>query len=318
MNEFDLWRKMFFFRQVEEEIARKYPEGQMRCPVHLSVGQEVVPAVLSALVRKDDFFISTHRGHLHYLAKGGRLSAMIAELYGKEAGCSGGKGGSMHLADKSVNFVGTSAIVGNSIPVGVGLALSSRVKKIAGRISFVFFGDAAVEEGVFYESVNFAAVRNLPVIFVCENNGFSVYAGLEDRQPKGRSIAELSTAIGVSGCKVKGSDLYEVYGTFDSVINDLRHGGPPRLIEVETCRWREHCGPNYDHELGYRSISEFNAQQDNDPLGKLEEKLMADAANSESIAAVKTGVMEAIELAFEYARKADFPDASELYRGVFK
>ena len=139
----NLFRHMYRIRAIEEAIARHYPEGKMRCPVHLSIGQESIPAIFSQIIRPTDFAVSTHRGHAHYLAKGGNLNAMIAEIYGKATGCAKGKGGSMHLIDLSVNFMGTSAIVGNSIPVGVGLALSAQLKK-TDQISCVFLGDGAI------------------------------------------------------------------------------------------------------------------------------------------------------------------------------
>ena len=164
----DLFRNMYRIRAVEEAIAHHYPEGKIRCPVHLSIGQESIPAVFAQSIASTDFAVSTHRGHAHYLAKGGNLNAMIAEIYGKSTGCAKGKGGSMHLIDLAVNFMGTSAIVGNSIPIGVGLALSAQLKR-TNQISCVFLGDGAVEEGVFYESVNFAAVRTCSsAILACQ------------------------------------------------------------------------------------------------------------------------------------------------------
>ena len=166
----------------------------MRCPTHLSVGQELVSAVFSLIAKKKDYAVSTHRGHAHYLAKGGSLKKMIAEIYGKETGTSRGKGGSMHLIDLNVNFMGTSAIVGNSIPVGVGLGLAIKLKNEK-KISFVFLGDGAIEEGVFYESLNFAIVKQIPVIFICENNLYSVYSSLKVRQPLKRKIYQIKIAL---------------------------------------------------------------------------------------------------------------------------
>ena len=160
MREEDLlkiYKRMLLIREVDEKIAEKYHEGQMRCPTHLSIGQECVPACLSLCSDKDDFAVSTHRGHAHYLGKGGDLRKMIAEIYGKSTGCSRGKGGSMHLIDLYVNFMGTSAIVGNSIPVGVGLGLSISLKKTQ-QISIIFLGDSAIEEGVLWNGNRRTAV----------------------------------------------------------------------------------------------------------------------------------------------------------------
>ena len=174
-----LLKTIMRIRAIEEKIASKYSENKMRCPTHLSIGQEAGPAAISECLSNNDFAVSTHRGHAHYLAKGGDLKSMISEIYGKVTGCSRGKGGSMHLIDKKVGFMGTSAIVGNSIPIGVGLALSCQLKKEK-NISVIYLGDGAIEEGVFYESLNFAILRNLRVLFVCENNLYSVYSPLSE------------------------------------------------------------------------------------------------------------------------------------------
>ena len=185
-----LYYQNYRIRSVETHIAENYSKGEMRCPTHLSIGQEAVSAALSQIMRKKDFAVSSHRAHAHYMAKGGSLKKMIAEIYGKVTGCSKGKGGSMHLIDIKSNFMGSTAIVGNTIPVGVGLALSSKIKK-EDKFSFIFFGEGAVEEGVFYESINFAAIKKLPVIFICENNFYSVYSPLNVRQPKKETYIRL-------------------------------------------------------------------------------------------------------------------------------
>ena len=182
-------------RLVEETIARRYGEWNMRCPTHLCTGQEAVAAAVGCALRKDDYAVSTHRAHGHYIGKGGDIRAMIAEIYGKATGCSKGKGGSMHLVDPAVNFMGSTAIVGGTIPVGVGLGLSIKLKK-SDQVSCVFFGDGSVEEGVFYEAVNFAALKKLPVLFICENNFYSVYSPLSVRQPAGRKIADMVRGMG--------------------------------------------------------------------------------------------------------------------------
>ena len=175
-----IFEKIFLIRNVEEAIANEYSKQEIRCPVHLSIGQEAVPAVMSLFLKVKDLVVSTHRGHAHYLGKGGNLKKMISEIYGKQTGCSKGKGGSMHLIDKKVGFYGTSAIVGNSIPVGVGLAYDYKLKKNK-NLSVIYFGDGAVEEGVFFESLNLAAVKQTPTLFICENNLYSVYSPMKVR-----------------------------------------------------------------------------------------------------------------------------------------
>lgn len=312
-----LYSQMYRIREVEEEIARRYSKAQMRCPVHLSIGQEAIPAVFSDCIRKTDFAISTHRGHAHYLAKGGNLNAMIAEIYGKATGCSKGKGGSMHLIDLNVNFMGTSAIVGNSIPVGVGLALSAQLKK-TDQISCIFLGDGAVEEGVFYESVNFAVVRNLPVLFICENNSYSVYSPLSVRQPKGRSIAKMVEAMGMKVATEEGTNLLSTHKVMSDAINAVRDGRGPYFLEFATYRWREHCGPNFDNDIGYRTKNEFTIWQKRDPLINLEKLLN----NSEpwvllALNEIRKCVEMEIQSSFEAAEEAPFPLTSEAYEDVY-
>ena len=289
----------------------------MRCPTHLSIGQEAVAAAVAECVQPADFAVSTHRGHAHYLAKGGDLKAMIAELYGKATGCSKGKGGSMHLVDLSVGFMGTSAIVGNSIPVGVGLALSARLKG-TDQISCIFLGDGTVEEGVFYESVNFAAVRKLPVLFICENNLYSVYSPLSVRQPGGRSIAAMVSAMGVNVAEGNGNNALECHQILGDAVEAVRSGQGPWFLEFSTYRWREHCGPNFDNDIGYRSQEEFEQWQSTDPIYQLAQSLKAhgpslEASFQATIAEIEVEVAEA----FDHAEKSPFPLAEEAYVGVY-
>lgn len=310
-------REMIRIRMVETEIATRYAEQEMRCPTHLSIGQEAVPAAFSQCVRPTDFAVSTHRGHAHYLGKGGALGPMIAELYGKAAGCSKGRGGSMHLIDLDVNFFGTSAIVGNSIPVGVGLALSAQLRG-SGQVSCVFLGDGAVEEGVFYESVNFAAVRSLPVLFLCENNSYSVYSPLSVRQPPGRSIASMVEAIGVDACSLDGNDALACHGAISAALTAIRDDGRPRFLEFTTYRWREHCGPNVDDELGYRPAEEVATWMARDPIRLLIAEMAGrDPAIRDRISGWENEIAAEVASAFDFAVGAPFPDQETAYEGVY-
>jgi TPP-dependent pyruvate/acetoin dehydrogenase alpha subunit len=316
-NSLALFKHMYRIRTVEEEIARRYPQGKMRCPVHLSIGQESIPAIFAKTIHSRDFAVSTHRGHAHYLAKGGDLNAMIAEIYGKATGCAKGKGGSMHLIDLSVNFMGTSAIVGNSIPVGVGLALSAQIKG-TDQISCIFLGDGAIEEGVFYESVNFAAVRKLPVLFICENNLYSVYSPLSVRQPQGRSIAKMVEAMGIQVGVGHGSDILTSQQLMRQAVNKVRAGSGPCFLEFSTYRWREHCGHSFDNDIGYRTQEEFLEWQAKDPLLLLESNLSQTAPNlSQQVDAIKELINLEIQAAFEFAETSPFPLQSEAYQGVY-
>ena len=312
-----LLREMHYVRLVEEEIAARYPGEQMRCPVHLSIGQEGVPAGFALAVLDTDYAVSTHRGHAHYLAKGGDLGAMIAEIYGKSTGCSKGKGGSMHLIDLAVRFMGSTAIVGNSIPIGVGLGLSSQLR-VKDDVSCIFLGDGAVEEGVFFESLNFAAVKKLPVLFICENNLYSVYSPFRVRQPESRSIARMVEAFGVKSVQADGNDAELVYKSLTNAFREIRGGGGPVFIEFLTYRWREHCGPSFDDDLGYRSDEEVAYWKQRDPIKLLTDKLSRDVpdfdlVSNDLISQLKAKIMRA----FQFAEDSPFPDPSEAFNGVF-
>ena len=300
-------------RMVEERIAKEYPNNEIRCPTHLSIGQEGVPAVLSTLIKKSDFFVSTHRGHAHYLSKGGDLNKMIAELYGKKTGCSGGKGGSMHLIDKDNGFMGTSAIVGNSIPLGVGLGLSIKLKR-NNNISCIFIGDGAIEEGVFYESLNFAVLKSLPVLFICENNLYSVYSPLEVRQPKNRQIFSLAKAIGAKVSHGDGNDVFQSRKILKNIISEVRTGKSSTwFVEFDTYRWREHCGYQYDNHIGYRDEKEFLSWKERDPI-ELFKKNTSKIVDFNSID--RTIEIE-IEEAFNKAKKDPFPEPEEAFENIY-
>ena len=312
----EFWRRMKRIRMVEEAIAEAYPVGEMRCPTHLCIGQEAAGAAAGMALRPDDFAVSSHRAHGHYLGKGGDLFRMLAEIHGKADGCSKGKGGSMHLVDTSVGFMGSTAIVANTIPVGVGLGLSIQLKE-TDQISCVFLGDGAVEEGVFYESVNFAAVRKLPVLFICENNLYSVYSPLGVRQPKKRSIQGMVESIGVDG-KTLTDGASDILSGVTAAVGRVRASGEPFFIEIPTYRWREHCGPNMDDDLGYRPEEEVRNRKERDPLACFENELLTagqltDASISSEEAAIELEITEA----FKAVAGAAFPDPEEMFSGVY-
>jgi len=304
-------------RMVEEAIAEHYPEGKIRCPTHLSIGQEAAAVGICSALECSDLAVSTHRAHAHYLAKGGDLNALILELHGKAGGCSRGRGGSMHLVDTKVGFMGSTAIVGNSIPIGVGLALSLQLKHFHA-LSVVFLGDGAVEEGVFYESVNFAAVRRLPVLFVCENNLYSVYSPLHVRQPRGRQIHRMVEAIGVPSALIDGNDVDAIYDCVKSKVTAIRKSEGPFFVELPTYRWREHCGPNYDNDIGYRTEAEFLMWKARDPVRCYERKLIeAGILNERELEEMASAIRQEIDKAFACAEQAPFPEPDEAFQGLF-
>ena len=310
---FELLKIMSRIRKVESKIKTEYSKQEMRCPVHLSIGQEAVPAALSLLMNKKDFSVSTHRGHAHYLAKGGCLKAMISELYGKSSGCSKGKGGSMHLIDKSVGFMGTSAIVGNSIPTGTGLALAAKLNG-NNQVSFIHLGDGAIEEGVFYESLNFACVKNIPAVYICENNFYSVYSPLSVRQPNKRKIYKLAESIGAKSYFEDGNNAIKSYKCLKKAIKECRENNRPIFIEFQTYRTLEHCGPNLDNELGYRDEKEIKKWRKKDPIEFMKKKL-----SSRDIIKFQKYNKELdseIEKSFVFAKEAKAPNEKELYTEI--
>jgi pyruvate dehydrogenase E1 component alpha subunit len=309
-----LYRAMLRIRMVEEEIARRYPEQQMRCPVHLSIGQEAPAAAFGLALAASDQALSTHRSHAHYLGKGGNLAAMIAELYGKATGCCGGRGGSMHLSDPQAGFLASTAIVGNSIPVGVGVALAQQLQG-QHALTCIFLGDAATEEGAFYEAANFAALRQLPVLFVCENNLYSVYSPLKKRQPASRDLCTLASALGLAAERLDGNDAVAVLAAAQDAVAAIRAGGGPRFIECMTYRWREHCGPDFDDALGYRPPGELAAWQARDPLARLATALALTEADRQ---AMTEEICAEIAQAFAAALAAPYPDESTVFDGIYR
>ncbi len=304
-------------RRVEEGIAERYPQGKMRCPTHLSIGQEAAAVAVGVSLAHEDLAISTHRAHAHYLAKGGNLNAMVAEIYGKVTGCSRGRGGSMHLTDKQAGFVGSTAIVGNSLPIGVGLALALQLKK-SKSVSVVFLGDGCTEEGAFYESVNFAIVRNLPVLFVCENNLYSVYSPLRVRQPATRKIYEMVAGLGMSSAIEDGNDIEASFKAVQSALGHIRSGGGPFFIELTTYRWREHCGPNFDNHIGYRSEDEFESWKKRDPLARYADTLLSrNWISSGELRELREKVDAEVVAAFDFAEVSDFPSPEEAFSDLY-
>lgn len=318
----DLLRRLLYqmtrIRMVEQQIASEYAKQEMRCPTHLSIGQEANAAVVGAILTHEDLAVSTHRAHAHYLAKGGDLNAMIAELFGRSTGCCEGRGGSMHLVDREAGFVGSTAILGGSIPVGAGLGLSLQLAG-SNRLACVFLGDGATEEGVFWETVNFAVVRSLPVLFICENNLYSVYSPLFIRQPAEGHIFERVAAMGMKSRHYEGSDVLELYDHVSQIVADIRQGKGPRFIEIATYRWLEHCGPNSDNHLGYRSEDEFETWKAGDPLNRLEARLLeAGALGETEWQSSVSGIQEEIAKAFDFARQSTFPSHDDGRGSVYR
>lgn len=301
-----LFRDMLRIRRIEEAIADRYAEQEMRCPVHLSIGQEAIAVGICAALRPDDQIVSTHRCHAHYLAKGGDLNAMLAEIYGKDSGCCGGRGGSMHLFDPTVGVLASLPIVGSSIAIATGAALAFQ-QEGSDRVAVGFMGDAAIEEGVFHESLNFAALKSLPILYVIENNLYACYTHLNQRQPA-RPLGDLALAHGLKPLYVNGNDVIAAQAAAEACVVKARQGRGPSVLVLDTYRWREHCGPNYDNDAGYRTEAEFQDWKAHCPVEGLRRTLSGDGILTASMEAeMARSIDNEIEAAFKAAKEAAFP-----------
>jgi pyruvate dehydrogenase E1 component alpha subunit len=312
-----LFRSMLRIRRVQERIESEYMQDEMKTPVHLYIGQEAIATAVCAHLRDDDAVNSNHRSHGHYLAKGGDLSAMMAELFCKSTGCSKGYGGSMHLVDVSHGNMGTSAIVGGGIPIGTGQALAFKMQGLD-RVSVVFFGDGAADEGTLYESVNFAMLKRLPVIYMLENNGWAVCSPTSTRQKwdnvfhKGADPELLFTA------KVDGNDPDAVYAAVETAVARARAGKGPSFIEAVTYRILGHAGCWKQDPNGYRDAEEIKAWQERCPVCGYRDRLKAQGLVSEtSLAAMEADIAAESDAAFDFARRSPLPTAEDLHNNLF-
>ena len=305
---------MVKIRKVEENIANLYGDQEMRCPIHLSIGQEAVAAGVCENLNKKDKIISTHRSHAHYLAKGGDLKKMLAEIYGKNTGCVKGLGGSMHLQDYEKGIISSVPIVGSTIPIGVGVSFATNLKNHNKKnITVIFFGEGATEEGVFHESINFASVHNLPILFICENNLYSVYTSMEPRQSNKRDIVKIGNSNGIKSKRCDGNNVLKVYSLVKRSINYIKKNSKPILLEFNTYRWLEHCGPNWDDELGYRKKNELKKWIKKCPIKNFEKKYM----NKTQINYFNKLIQIEINKAFTFAKNSKFPDVKILNKYIY-
>jgi TPP-dependent pyruvate/acetoin dehydrogenase alpha subunit len=312
-TDLQLFERMLRIRRIEENIASVYSEQEMRCPVHLCIGQEAVAVGVCAHLTIEDWAFGGHRAHGHYLAKGGDLRAMLAEMYGKSDGCCGGRGGSMHLIDLKVGFLGATPIVGSTIPIAVGAAFASMLRHEP-RVVAVFFGEGAAEEGVFHEALNYATLKNLPVLFVCENNQYSVYSPLSVRQSASRTVCDIARGHGLSATRADGNDLRIVTEVAATAIDKIRMGGGPALLEFDTYRWREHCGPNYDNHIGYRNESEFQMWLARCPISRF---ATVAGIGERQVEDIEKRLAAEWQDAIRFAKASPFPSPTTLLDNVY-
>lgn len=303
-----LYATMLTIRLFEEKVAEIYHEQEMKCPVHLCTGQEAVAAGVCIHLGKDDYVFSNHRSHGHCIAKGLDLKRIAAEFYGKAAGCAEGRGGSTHLVDPDRGVLGTTAIVGGSIPLAAGAALSIKMK-CEKKISVAFFGDGAVDQGTFHETLNFSSLKKLPVVFACENNLYATNSPQRARQPE-VGIYERAAGYGMPGRCVDGNDVLMVYEAAGEAVERAREGGGPTLLEFRTYRWRAHVGPGFDIETGCRPTEEHERWLKKCPVDRYTRYLKEKGIISgQEISLVIADVEKSINDAIRFAKESPFPEA---------
>lgn len=310
-----LYKRMSLIRRFELKLAEIYHTDAIKSPVHLSVGQESVAVAMCDPLANDDIIANTYRCHATYIAKGGDLNEMMAELYGKSGGCAGGKAGSMHLVDFNRGIMGASAVVGTHIPVATGYAMALKMQaKVTGhqRVVVVMFGDGATEEGCFYESINFAALKKLPILFVCENNRLAIHTPLEKRWATDKLCERVAT-FGIETHKINDHDVFALRDQVSNIVNQLRQpNAGPVFMEVPTYRWLEHVGPRDDHEDNYRDLNEYREWKANDQIARLAG--MLDDATRQQLDDEITAEIAASQA---FAEASPYPAAHELYRNVY-
>lgn len=308
--------RMVLIRTTEEHIAQGVLDKKIFTPCHLYIGQEADAVGVCTALKDTDFVFSTHRSHGHYLAKGGNLDKLFAEIYCRETGCSGGRGGSMHLCAPEIGLLGSSSIVAGCLGIGLGPAFKSR---LLGRqdVSVIFHGDCVPEEGIWHESLNFAAVNHLPVIYVCENNLYAASAGLADRRVDD-NIFEVAAAHGLHTEIVDGNDVFAVHRAAFEAVQRARNGEGPQYIEARTYRWLGHVGPYDNIKEGLRSLDELNYWKERCPIRNLENKLTGEGIMTrEELRAMHERIRERVRAAEARAVTASKPAPETLLRNIY-
>jgi acetoin:2,6-dichlorophenolindophenol oxidoreductase subunit alpha len=314
------YKSMLRIRLAEESLVDPIKRGEIRTPVHLYSGEEAVAVGICSALNKDDYIFGNHRSHGHYLAKGGDMGRMIAEIYGKETGCSRGRGGSMHLIDPENGIIGIVPIVAGTISLALGASLSSKIRKDK-RVTVSFFGDGATGEGVLYESLNFAALKKLPIIFACENNLYSTHLPIKEIRVN-ENISETAIPFGIKGLRIDGNNVLDVYKAGKEAIEHCRKGEGPFFIEFLTYRLRGHVGPDDNIQGSHTDIrpkEEVENWFKRDPIKLLKVYLKDEKICSEKeLLEIDDDVQAEVQEATKFALKSDFPKPSELLNYVYK
>ena len=307
---------LLLIRKSELLLADKASVQEFKTPIHLGIGQEAIAVGISENLKKTDFIFGNHRSHAHYLSVGGSLFELFAEILGKSTGCSGGKGGSMHITSPSNGFVGSMPIVAGTIPIALGAALSA---KIAGKgdIAVSYFGDGAVEEGVFHESLNLASVMGLPILFVCENNLFSSHLHISERQPD-QNISRFANANKIATVQVDGNEVDKISLSSKAMIEQIRRSGKPGFIEAFTYRFYGHVGYEQDENVGLNRKIDLQNWRHKDPITLYKNKLIKSKSISESgYLEIENSIENFTNKCWNEAKNSTYPEADQLVRNVY-
>ena len=313
----EIYEKMLTIRRFEEAVLEIYTQGLMRGLAHLYIGQEASAVGICSALNDDDYLTSTHRGHGHLIAKGGKVDRMMAEMMGKVDGYNRGKGGTMHIADMSLGILGANGIVGGGMGMATGAALSGKMRN-SGQVAVCFFGDGAINQGAFLESANLASVWSLPVLFVCENNHYGEYTAASDVTAVREHVAERAAGFDMPAVVVDGNDAVAVHQTAMEMVKRARAGEGPCLIENKTYRYRGHHVGDGDPEKTYRTQEETDTWLARDPIPRFARRMMkagmVDETELDTIDATITGL---VEDAVEFAKESPYPEADEVTDHVY-
>ncbi len=315
MRLLEIYKKLYLIRRSEELIVKHYKENEMKTPMHMSMGEEaIVVGVVAALAKKNQVF-GTYRSHGLYLAKTGDADKFFAELYGKVTGSARGKVGSMHLSDSSKDMMFTSAVVGTTIPVAVGAALANKFLKNQ-KVVAAFFGDGAINEGVFWESLNFACLKKLPILFVCEDNNLAIHSPVGERV----GFKSLGAVVSQFYCHFEASDttdVFEIYKKTSEMLKKMKQTGRPGFFHLKYYRYLEHVGTDEDFHFGYRSRREFLKWKRVDPLLIARKYLLSARVKESDIVALENNVDRILTQSLNKAQEASYPTEAELFTDVY-
>ncbi len=315
MKDIKKYHSMLLIRRFEEALCPYIDNNQIRTPCHLYIGQEAIAVGICSHLNDEDLIWGNHRSHGHYIAKGGDVSLLMNEIFCKENGCSGGRGGSMHIVDKEKGILGTVPIVAGTVPLAVGAALSMKLEKL-NRVSVTFFGDGATEEGHVLESINFANLYDLPVIFVIENNLYSSHMHMSERR-KQMDLQEIGSLFGVPSFKIDGNDVEVVSNTMEELISNVRKGGGPAIIECMTYRWRGHVGSSFDEDVGVKRKNELSGWLEKDPIIREKNRLIEMGVGKGDLEQIESDVQKEINQAIENALSSEYPSPESILSHLF-